>query len=59
MKKTICLLLTLSALLGWAPRARAQYYGVRINTLALMTGTLNAGIEATLGDKYTLDIAAY
>lgn len=46
-------------LIGTTHRAAAQYYGVRVNALALATGTLNAGFETMLGDKYTLDLSAY
>lgn len=58
MTKKLILLL-LPALLCMTHRAAAQYYGVRINALALTTGTLNAGFEVSLNDKYTLDLAAY
>ena len=56
IKKTILLLLVI---LGISQGVKAQYYGVRLNTLALTTGTLNAGFEVMLGDKYTADISAY
>lgn len=57
-KKLIVFSLSL-LLFGATHRAAAQYYGVRLNALALATGTLNAGFEATLGDKMTLDVSAY
>lgn len=36
--------------------AVAQYYGVRVNALALATGTLNAALEAAVSDRVTLDL---
>lgn len=39
--------------------AKAQYYGVRVNALAALTGTLNAGFEASLSDRYSLDVTSY
>lgn len=59
MKKAPILLSLVLLLCGAAHRAAAQYYGVRVNALALASGTLNAGFETTLGDKYTLDVSAY
>lgn len=39
--------------------AKAQFYGVRVNTLGLATGTLNAGVEITTGKLTSVDIAIY
>ena len=59
MKKIPIFLSLVLLLYSATHRAAAQYYGVRFNTLALATGTLNAGFEATLGDKTTLNVSAY
>lgn len=36
----------------------AQYTAVRVNTLALATGTLNAGVDVALSDKWSIDMQA-
>ena len=59
MRKIQILLWLALLLCGASHHAAAQYYGVRVNALALAAGTLNAGFETTLGDKTTLDISAY
>ena len=59
MKKKLILFSLVLLSCGTSYRAAAQYYGVRVNALALATGTLNAGFETSLGDKYTLDLSAY
>ena len=40
-------------------RAEGQYYGVRVNALALASGTLNVGFETSLGNRHTLDLSVY
>lgn len=35
----------------------AQYSAVRINTLGLTTGTINAGVDITIAKKWSLDIS--
>lgn len=57
MNKIITVLAVL--LCSASHRASAQYYGVRVNALALVTGTLNVGFETALGNKYSLDLSAY
>ncbi|MFR9505996.1 MAG: DUF3575 domain-containing protein [Rikenellaceae bacterium] len=37
--------------------ASAQFTAVRVNTLALATGTLNAGVDVTVSDKWSIDVA--
>ena len=37
----------------------AQHRAVRINTLALATGTLNAGLDIAFSDKWSVDLSAY
>ncbi len=36
----------------------AQYTAVRVNALALATGTLNAGVDVAMTEKLSLDISA-
>ena len=36
-----------------------QYSAVRINMLGLATGTINAGIDVTVSDKWSLDVSGY
>ncbi|MFR9554282.1 MAG: DUF3575 domain-containing protein [Rikenellaceae bacterium] len=38
--------------------ASAQYTAVRVNTLALATGTLNAGVDVAVSDKWSVDVSA-
>ncbi len=38
--------------------AKAQYTALRVNTLALATGTINAGVDIALSDKWSLDISS-
>lgn len=58
MKRAI-LFLALCLLCGFSYRAEAQYYGVRVNALALASGTLNVGFETSLGNRHTFDLSAY
>ncbi len=37
--------------------ASAQYTAVRVNTLALATGTINAGVDVTVSEKWSVDVA--
>lgn len=48
------LLLALSA-----QGASAQYSAVRVNALALATGTLNAGVDIAVTEKWSVDASAY
>lgn len=49
----------MAVLLFTATAAKAQFYGVKINTLALTTGTVNGGVEIAVGKQWSLDIPAY
>ena len=40
-------------------RAAAQYYGVRVNALALLTGTVNAALEVSISEKLSLDVPVF
>lgn len=53
------LFLSLLLLFAAAPPVAAQFYGIKSNVLLLACGTLNAGFEASLSDRYTLDVSAY
>lgn len=57
MKKKIIILAAL--LICAVTGVRAQFYGVKANTLGLATGTVNAGVEFSLGKQYSLDVSAY
>lgn len=40
-------------------RAAAQFFGVRVNALAALTGTVAVGAEAALTDNWTVETSAY
>jgi len=56
MKKSI---IALALILCAATGAKAQFYGVKVNTLGLATGTVNAGVEFSVGKQYSLDVSGY
>lgn len=39
--------------------ASAQYTAVRVNTLGLATGTVNAGVDIAVSDKWSVDVSGY
>lgn len=39
--------------------ASAQYSAVRINALGIATGTINAGIDLAVTDKWSVDLSGY
>lgn len=39
--------------------ASAQYSTVRVNALALATGTVNAGIDVAIAPKWSVDVSGY
>lgn len=41
-----------------ANTANAQYTAVRVNALGLVTGTLNAGVDIAVADKWSIDVSA-
>lgn len=55
MKKIILAAILLFAATG----AKAQFYAVKGNGLAWVTGTVNAGVELSLGKQYSLDVSVY
>lgn len=48
----LTLLLTVSA-------ASAQYSAVRVNTLGLATGTLNAGVDVAIAEQWSIEASGY
>ncbi len=57
--KIIVFSLLLSALWGMPHRAAAQFFTVRADALAALTGTLHVGAEASVADKWTIEISGY
>ena len=59
MKKI--LIVTLLAVLAssFARPAKAQFFAVKVNALAALTGTVNVGMDAALADKWSVDLSAY
>lgn len=57
--KKIYHLFILLILLGAAPRAVAQYYGIGVNVAALAAGTVNASFEAAIAPHWSVDIPLY
>ena len=55
MKKLFILLLCVLA----AHTASAQYTAVRVNALGWATGTLNAGVDVAVAQKWSVDISGY
>ena len=39
--------------------ASAQDTAIRVNTLGLVTGTINVGVDIAIADKWSVDISAY
>ena len=42
-----------------ANAASAQYTAVRVNTLGLATGTVNAGVDVAVSEKWSVEASAY
>lgn len=59
MKRILFIAITALITTVCAPQAQAQYYSVRVNALALATGTLNAGIDIAVSEKLSLDFSCY
>lgn len=59
MKRKLVIICVVLLLIGTTQRASAQFYNVRLNTLALASGTLNIGGGVTLSDKLSLDVSGY
>ena len=55
MKKLFILLLCAFA----AHTASAQYSAVRVNALGWATGTLNAGVDVAVAQKWSVDVSGY
>ena len=39
--------------------AKAQFYGIKTNTLAWASGTVNAGVEVSVAKQWSLDMTGY
>jgi len=57
--KIIVFTLLLAALLGVPRRAAAQFFAVRADALAALTGTLHLGAEASVADQWTIEASGY
>ncbi len=57
MKRIQITTLLLLAMLCLSKPASAQFYSVRVNTLALLSGTVNIGADAAINDNWTLDVS--
>jgi len=55
MRKLFILLLCVLA----AHTASAQYTAVRVNALGWATGTLNAGVDVAVAEKWSVDVSGY
>ena len=55
MKRLFVLLLFVLA----ANAASAQYTAVRVNALGLATGTVNAGVDVAVSEKWSVEASAY
>lgn len=52
-------LILISLLLCSVSVASAQFYGIKVNTLGLATGTINAGAEISVAKQWSVDISGY
>lgn len=57
MKKTIVILSLI--LLCSVTGAKAQFYGIKTNTVLLATGTINAGFEMSVSKQWSIDVPVY
>ncbi len=57
--KIILLFLLFAALWGIPRRATAQIFAMRVNALGWATGTLNAGVEAAVFDRWSVEVSGY
>ena len=57
--KIIVFTLFLAALWGMPRRAAAQFFAVRADALAALAGTLHLGAEASVADKWTIEVSGY
>lgn len=55
MRKLLILLLCVLA----AHTASAQYTAVRVNTLGWAMGTLNAGVDVAVAQKWSVELSGY
>lgn len=57
MKTKLFLLTLFCALITGT--SQAQFYSVKVNALALTTGTINAGVDIALSNHVSLDLSGY
>jgi hypothetical protein len=57
MKRKLIIMAALS--LCAATSAQAQFYGVKSNALGWVTGTLNAGVEVSVGKQWSVEVSGY
>lgn len=57
--KCIISLVLLASLWGMPHKAAAQFFAVRADALAALTGTLHLGAEASVADKWTFEASGY
>lgn len=55
MKKIVIILL----LVLTVNTASAQYSAIRVNALGLATGTINAGVDVAMSQKWSIDLSGY
>lgn len=58
-QRIILTLLLFAALWGLPHKAEAQFFSVKVNALAALTGTVNVGLDAAVADKWTVDLSGY
>lgn len=59
MKYLIVSLLIFAGNVMFPQYVKAQYCAVRTNVIGLATGTVNIGVDVSVADKWTVDLAAY
>lgn len=58
-RKIILATAALLAAVALHQRAEAQFFAVRLNALAALTGTVNVGVEAAITDNWTVEASGY
>jgi hypothetical protein len=53
------ILIIAALVLSGGTGARAQFYGVKANALALAAGTVNAGAEVSAGKQWSVEVSGY
>lgn len=58
MKKLVFLTIVIVSTFGLGHRATAQFYAAKVNALAMSVGVLDLGVEVSITDNWSLDIAS-